>query len=294
VKGWEVGECSTERSCGGGGKLGTTGRLSASSAQSKCGVGSSMGNGMGLGCCSGDSDNSLCRRVEQEAWNSGWGFVTMVGSRLIEASIYFNVCGCSLSGGSVCVAAILCPGLQVAWVLALMMAGLAVAFWVSTSAVGVVVMATVSVWVLTLALVVISEVVVAEVVAVIGGDMAVAQVCSRHEKRGWEVFCGAVNRLGRVCHCFRGVGSCGEAVEAVVVAIVDNVGIIDGGCVDVISSDVAALIVEGGLVTRAVVLFSVRVVASVVFVVVCILKSTWSTICAFFSELGLLSSSSSI
>jgi hypothetical protein len=217
-----------------------------------------------------------------------------VGSRLVEVSIYFNVCGCSSSGGSVCIAAVLRSGLQVAWVLASTMAGLAVAFWVLTSAVGAAVMATVSVWVLMAALVVVSEVVVAEVVAVVGGDMAVAQVRSRREKRGWEVFCGAVNGLGRVCCCFRGIGSCGVAVEAVVVAIVDNVGVIDGGCVGVVGSDVAALTVEGGLVTRAVVSFSVWEVASAVFVVVCILKLMWSAIRTFFGELGLSSSSGSI
>jgi hypothetical protein len=84
------------------------------------------------------------------------------------------------------------------------------------------------------------------------------------------------------------------AVDAVVVAIVDNVGVIDGGCVGVISSDVAVLTVEGGLVMRVVVLFSVWEVASVVFVVVCILKLNGSTICMFFGELGLSSSSGSI
>jgi hypothetical protein len=246
-----------------------------------------MGNGTGLGCCSGDSDNSSCRRVEQEAWNLGWGFVMMVGSRLIEVSIYFNVCGCSSSGGSVCIAAVLCSGLQVAWVLASMTAGLAVAFWVSMSAVGAAVMATVSVWVLTVALVVVSEVVVAEVVAVVGGDVAVAQVRSRCEKRGWEVFCGAVNGLGRVCRRFRGAVVRFRAVD-------DKVVVVDGSCVGVAGSDVAALTVEGGLVTRAVVSFSVWEVASVVFVVVCILKSMRSAIRAFFGELGLSSSSGSI
>jgi hypothetical protein len=83
-------------------------------------------------------------------------------------------------------------------------------------------------------------------------------------------------------------------VEAVVVAVVDNVGVIDGGCVGIIGSDVAALIVEGGLVTRVVVLFSVWVVASVVFVVVCILKLMWSAIHTFVSELVLSSLSSSV
>jgi hypothetical protein len=57
-------------------------------------------------------------------------------------------------------------------------------------------------WVLTAALAVISKVVVAGVAAAVGGDVVVVQGCSRHEKRGWEVFCGVVNRLGRVCHHF--------------------------------------------------------------------------------------------
>jgi hypothetical protein len=55
---------------------------------------------------------------------------------------------------------------------------------------------------LTAALVVVFEVVVAGLAAVVGGDVAVAQGCSRCEKQGWEVFCGAVSQLGRVCHHF--------------------------------------------------------------------------------------------
>jgi hypothetical protein len=80
----------------------------------------------------------------------------------------------------------------------------------------------------------------------------------------------------------------------VVVAVVNNVGIIDGGCVGVVGGDMAALTVEGGLVMRVVVSFSVWEFASVVFVVVCILKLMLSTIHMFFSELGLSLSRGSI
>jgi hypothetical protein len=83
-------------------------------------------------------------------------------------------------------------------------------------------------------------------------------------------------------------------VEVVVVAIVNNVGIIDGGCVGIVGGEVAALTVEGGLVTRAGVSFLVWEVASVVFVVVCILKLMRSSICMFFGELGLSSLSGSV
>jgi hypothetical protein len=67
-----------------------------------------------------------------------------------------------------------------------------------------------------------------------------------------------------------------------VVAIVDVVDNVDGGCASVVSDDMAALTDESRCVTGAVGSFSVWVVASVVFVLVCILKSTQSDICMVF------------
>ena len=57
----------------------------------------------------------------------------MVGFKLVDASMFFDVCGCSSSGGSICIAAILCPGQGIVWVSVLTKMGLAVVVWVSVS-----------------------------------------------------------------------------------------------------------------------------------------------------------------
>jgi hypothetical protein len=332
-------ERSAERSRGSG-NLEAMGNDSASSAQSKRGVGLNTDGGVGVGCRSGGSAISSCKSAEREPWNSSWG--CFVGSG--RARCRSGAAGGSPESGRAGDAAVVDDDMAVvrrgsrcglgvwgtSWGepgAAGGLLGLRLKFWgervrfveqttrsnkrVCTSSCnsvcwatdrrGTLVTAWLAVsevvradWVLTAALAVISKVVVAGVAAAVGGDVAVVQGCSRHEKRGWEIFCGAVNRLGRVCRRFRGVGSCAEAMEAVVVAVVDNVGVVDGGCAGVVGGDVAGLTVEGGLVTRAVVSFSVWEVASVVFVVVCILKSMRSAIRAFFGELGLSSSSGSV
>jgi hypothetical protein len=79
-----------------------------------------------------------------------------------------------------------------------------------------------------------------------------------------------------------------------VVAVVDVVGVVDGGCAGVVNDDMVALAVKGRLVTRAAGSFSVWVVASVVSVVVCILNSTQSAVRASFSEVGPSSSSGTV
>jgi hypothetical protein len=91
--------------------------------------------------------------------------------------------------------------------------------------------------VLTVAQLVVSEVVVAGVAAVIDSDMAVAQGRSGREKRGWGVCWGAIGRLGSVCRRFRDAGGSFEAGEKVVVAVVDSVDSVDGGCAAVVSGD---------------------------------------------------------
>jgi hypothetical protein len=103
------------------------------------------------------------------------------------------------------------------------------------------------VWVLDEALAVVSEVAVAGIAAVVGSDVAVAKGGSGCGTRGWGVCSGAVGRgrLGRVCRRLRAAGG------KVVVVVVKNVGCADGGCVGVVSGDVAAL-AEMGLVTGAV------------------------------------------
>jgi hypothetical protein len=74
-----------------------------------------------------------------------------------------------------------------------------------------------------------------------------------------------------------------------VVAVVDNIVNVDGGCVGFISSDVAVLAGKGGVVTRAVGAREsslICVAISVVFVVVCIPKSMRSGVSADDTQPG--------
>ena len=87
--------------------------------------------------------------------------------------------------------------------------------------------------------------VTAGVTTVIGSDMAAEQCSSGLETRGW----GAGGQPGSQCHCLRGAGGCFEAGEGIVVVVVNDDGIADGGCAGVVSGDTAALAGKGGLVT---------------------------------------------
>ena len=101
------------------------------------------------------------------------------------------------------------------------------------------------------ALVVVSRGVVAVAATVVDDDVALAVGGLGHERRGWGVSRGAVDRFGIVCRRFRGVWDWFGAGEVAVVVVVNSVDavdgivdIVDGGCVGVVSSDVATL---GGL-----------------------------------------------
>jgi hypothetical protein len=63
------------------------GSASASSAQSKCRVGSSTDGGVGISCPSGGSSDLSCKRAEQEAWGSSWGSAMTVGLGDVESGL---------------------------------------------------------------------------------------------------------------------------------------------------------------------------------------------------------------
>jgi hypothetical protein len=112
------------------------------------------------------------------------------------------------------------------------------------------------VWVLDVTQVVIFHPFGSGVIAIVDSDV-VAVISSLGCKRGgggWGACRGAVGRPSSVCHHSRVVGGWFKAGGKVVVVVVadDNVIIVDGGCVGVISGDVAMLAGKGGLVMRAV------------------------------------------
>ena len=130
------------------------------------------------------------------------------------------------------------------------------------------------VWVPVVAQVVVSRGFVAVAATVVDDDVALAVGGLGHERRGWGVSRGAIDRFGVVCRHFRGAGGCFSAGGRVVVAVDDSVDavdgvvdIADGGCVGIISSGVAMLGGLGGPVTRAVGSVSVWAVGSAGFVV---------------------------
>ena len=71
-----------------------------------------------------------------------------------------------------------------------------------------------------------------------------------------------------------------------VVVAVDAVGVVDGGCVGVVNGDVAALGELVGLVTKALGLSVVWVNASVVSVVVSVLKSALGAVFAVWEAVS--------
>jgi hypothetical protein len=194
--------------------------------------------------------------------------------RSVEQSTCLDECVCLSSCDLVCWAVDHCCGLPGAWA--------------AVSGVSAVV------WVLDEAWVVVWGMVAAGFVTVVGCDMAAGQQGSGHERRGSGGCRGAVGRLGKVCRHFCGARGGFGAGDRLVVAIVDIVGIVDGGCAGIVNDDMVALAVKGRLVMRAAGLFSVWVVASVGSVVVCILKSMQSIVSMFFSEYKCLLSGGSI
>jgi hypothetical protein len=105
--------------------------------------------------------------------------------------------------------------------------------WLAVSEVGV------AGWVLAVVQVDVLGAVAAAVGTVVDDDVAVAVSGSGCERRGWGLGWGAVGWLGSECRHFRGAGGCSEAGSEVVVAVVDNVGVVDGGCAGVVGDDVA-------------------------------------------------------
>jgi hypothetical protein len=85
-------------------------------------------------------------------------------------------------------------------------------------------------------------------VTVVDCDVAAEQRGSGLDRRGWELGCGAVGRLGSVCRRFRGVGGCFRAGDRVVEVVVNSVGVVDGGCAGIISGDAAHSGGDDGLV----------------------------------------------
>jgi hypothetical protein len=93
---------------------------------------------------------------------------------------------------------------------------------------------SVAIRVLAVAQVVVPEVVVPGLAAVVGSDVVVAVGSSRCEVGGKGVSRGAIGWFGSECRRTRGAGGRFEAGEEVVVAVVDDVGVVDGadGAVD--------------------------------------------------------------
>ena len=78
------------------------------------------------------------------------------------------------------------------------------------------------VWVLDIAQVVILELGAAGVATVVDGGITVERWGLGCGMRGWGLDRGAVDRPGRECHRFRGLGGCFEAGEAGVVVVVND------------------------------------------------------------------------
>ena len=88
-------------------------------------------------------------------------------------------------------------------------------------------------------------------------DMVAKRWGSGLKMGGCEGCRGGLGRPGRECRRFRGAGGWFEAGDGAVVAAVNVVGVVDGGCVGVINGDVAALGGVLGCSTRLCVAVSV-------------------------------------
>ena len=141
----------------------------------------------------------------------------------------FDECVCSSSCGSVCWAVDRRCGLSGVWVA--VSKGMAV------------------VWVLDTALVAVFGVVVAIVGTVVDGDVAAERRGSELERGGWRLGWGAAVRSGSVCRLLRGAGGIFLGGEEVVVVVVNDVGVVDGGCASAVSGDVAGNGGSGGSIT---------------------------------------------
>jgi hypothetical protein len=102
----------------------------------------------------------------------------------------------------------------------------------------------VAIWVLDETLAVVSGVVVTGVAAVVGGDVAVERGGSVRSTRGWGLGWGVVVQSGIQCRGSGDAGGGSEAGDEFVVVVVDDVGVVDGGCAGVVAHSGG----DGGLV----------------------------------------------
>ena len=137
-----------------------------------------------------------------------------------------------------------------------------------------------------MAQVIVSRLVATDFVAVVRCDVAVEQGGSGREQRSWGLDCSAVDRPGRECRRLGAVVRCFVAGSRVVVAVVNDVGGSDGGCAAVVTDDVATLGELVGLVTKALGSSVVWVNASVVSVVVSVLKSALGAVFAVWEAVS--------
>ena len=83
------------------------------------------------------------------------------------------------------------------------------------------------------------DVFAAGVAANVVSDVAAERRGSGLERGGWGLSWGTVGRPGSQCRRSRGAGGRFGAGEGVVVVVVNDVDVVDGGCADVVSGDVA-------------------------------------------------------
>ena len=79
------------------------------------------------------------------------------------------------------------------------------------------------------------------VIAVVDGDMAVEWRDLECRMRCWGLCCNAVGWAGSKCCHFQDTGAGFEAGDEAIVIIINHVVLADGGCVGVVSSDMAGV-----------------------------------------------------